>query len=160
MLKKTVTLFSLACITFIITGPFTAWMIYKQAQPPGTFSNQVIKPGKTFSQTKAAKTLAVWGTPASLDIEGVQCKLNDQLITLEKELMTVDIEGNEAVLLFAGDYTGFDRISCEGGGLEQIHLSNRYPMDKAQKMIIVSLVATPLVGGFGIFLFRRTRLSK
>ncbi|RWR12622.1 hypothetical protein QNH23_16385 [Siminovitchia fortis] len=159
MIKKTATLFSLACITFFITGPFASWMIYKKAQSPGTFSNQVIKPGETFSQMKAGKTLEVWGAPASLDIQGVQCKSGDELIELEKERTAIDIKGKEAVLLFDGDYTVFDRISCEGGGLEEIYLSNRFPMDKARKIIISLLVTTPLVGGFGIFLFRRTRSS-
>lgn len=157
MTKKTVSLFALACMTFIITGPFAAWTAYKLAQPPGTFSDQVINPGETFSQTRASKTLAVWGTPASLDIQEVECKLEDESIKLEKDRITTEIKGTEAVLLFDGNYTVFDRISCQGGGLEQIHLSNRFPMDKARKIIIASLVATPLLGGFGIFLFRRVK---
>lgn len=160
MTKRMVSLFALACMTFIIIGPFAAWTVYKLAQPPGTFSNQVIHPGETFSQTKAGKTLAVWGTPASLDVQDVQCKIGDRAIKLKKERTAIDIKGNEAILLFDGNYTLFDRISCEGDGLEKIHLSNRFPMDKAQKIMIVLLVATPLAGGLGIILFRRTRLSK
>ncbi|MCJ7843544.1 hypothetical protein MUB24_22245 [Lederbergia sp. NSJ-179] len=160
MTRKVALLLAIACMTFIIIGPFAAWMTYKLAQPPGTFTNQVISPGETFFQTKAAKTLAVWGTPANLDIQAVQCKLDDELVMLEKERTITDIKGAKAVLLFDGDYTVFDRISCEGGGLEQIHLSNRFPMDKARKIIITSLVATPLLVGFGIFLFRRIRLAR
>lgn len=160
MTKKTVSLFALSCMLFIIVGPFGAWMVYKQAQPPGQFSNQVINPGETFSSTRPSKTVAVWGTPANLDIQGVQCKLEDEPIKLEKERTTTDIKGTETVLLFDGDYTVFDRISCEGGGLEQIHMSTRFPMDKARTFMTALLVATPIVGGFGIVLFRRTRLSR
>lgn len=159
MTKKTVSLFALACMTFIVVGPFGAWMVYKQAQPPGWFSNEVINPGDTFSPTSASRTVAVWGTPATLDIQEVQCTLEDEPIKLDKERTTTDIKGAEAVLLFTndGNYTVFDRISCEGGGLAQIHMSNRFPMDKARKIIIALLVATPIVGGFGVVLFRRTR---
>lgn len=155
MTKKTVSLFAISCMLFIIVGPFAALTTYLLAQSPGTFSDQAIKPGETFSQNKAARTLEVWGTPASLDLQGVQCKLGDKSIKLENEWTAVDIKGTEAILLFQGNYTVFDRISCAGGGLEQIHLSDRFPMDKARIIIILSLVATPIAGGFGIFLFRR-----
>lgn len=160
MTRKAVSLFAIACMTFIITGPFAAWIVYKLAQPPGTFSNQVIHPGETFSQTKAGKTLAVWGAPASLEIQEVQCRVDDRPIKLKKERTTTDNKGNEVILLFDGNYTVFDRVSCEGGGLEEIHLSNRFPIDRARKIMIGSLVATPLVGGLGIVLFKRTRSFK
>lgn len=159
MTKKTVSLFALACVAFIITGPIAAWTAYKLAQPPGTFSNQVINPGEAFSPTRSSRTVEVWGTPADLDIQGVQCQLKDESIKLDTERNTTDIKGTKAVLLFVndGDYTVFDRISCEGGGLEQIYMSTRLSMDKARIIIIASLVAAPLAGGFGIVLFRRIR---
>ena len=160
MTQKTISLFALSCMLFIIIGPLAALTAYLLAQSPGTFANQAIEPGETFSQKKAARTLEVWGTPASLDIQGVQCVSGDQPIKLENERTTVNMKGTEAVLLFHGNYSVFDRISCTGGGLEQIHLSDRYPMDKARTIIISSLVATPIVGGFGIFLFRRIRLYR
>lgn len=160
MTKKTISLFAVSCMLVIIVGPLAALTAYQLAQSPGTFANRAIEPGEIFSQNKAAKTLEVWGTPASLDRQGVQCVSGDQPIELENARTTVDIKGTEAVLLFQGNYTVFDRISCAGGGLEQIHLSNKFPMDRARTIIIAALVATPIVGGYGIFLFRRVRLSR
>lgn len=157
MTRKTISLFALACLTVIITGPFGAFMAYQKAQPPGTFIHKVIEPGDSFSPTSASRTVAVWAIPSDVQVDAVNCTLDGEQIQLDQERSVTDINGTEAVLLFTnrGDYSVFDRVVCTGGGIEEIRMSARLSESNSRIMMGMSLGAIPIMAAFGYFLFKR-----
>ncbi|MFD1413945.1 hypothetical protein [Oceanobacillus jeddahense] len=51
----------------------------------------------------------------------------------------------------------FDRVQCQGGGLETIYMTSHFSDHTKNRFIIIISIATPILAGIGFILYRRNK---
>lgn len=151
---RTVSLFAIACLAALVVGPFAAWMAHEQGAMPGSFSAERHAAGEEFRVSEPGRNVGVWALPADVDRASVRCTSNGESLELA-ESRTTQLDGESAALLLDDEFLSLERLSCSGGGLQEIAISSRLAESTARTMMIGALVATPVLFVVGLVLRRR-----
>lgn len=153
-MHRTVSLFAIACLAALVVGPFAAWMAHEQGAMPGTFSAERHSAGEEFRVSEPGRNVAIWALPAEVDRASVRCTSNGELLGLAEE-RTTQVDGESAVLLLDDEFLSLERLSCSGGGVQELALSSRMAESTSRTITIGALVATPALFVVGLVLRRR-----
>lgn len=151
---RVVSLFAIACLAFLVVGPFAAWVAHERASLPGNVHQERYRPGEEFRVTEAGSSAAIWALPGDVDRGAVRCTSNGEALELAPE-NTTEIDGTTAVLLLDKEFLSLERLSCSGGGIDQLAVSTRLAESSARTLTVGALVATPILFVLGIVLRRR-----
>ncbi|WP_293781724.1 hypothetical protein [uncultured Aeromicrobium sp.] len=121
---------------------------------PGHFESTRIAAGEEYRPTRAGQQFAFWALPEDVDRGSVRCTDDGETLELA-DPATTEIDGQSAVLLIDATFTALDRVSCTGGGIDEIAVSMRVAESTARTIIIGALVATPVLFVVGLVLRRR-----
>jgi len=159
--KKVTSLLAISCMLCIIVGPLGIWIVYQKAAFPGELTASELQINESFSPADNRKTTEIWAYPATTDVNEVRCitekdREEVSLVSKNREATFLD---TEVTHLFTNDseYSHFDRIQCQGGGLESIYISSHFSDQTAHRFILAISIAAPILAGSGFILYLRNR---
>ncbi|GGP13747.1 hypothetical protein [Oceanobacillus neutriphilus] len=159
--KKVISLFAISCMLFIIVGPLAIWVIYQKATFPGELTSSEIATNETFSPADHRKATEIWAYPVTTNLNEVRCvtEKDSEEVPLNSKSTEAAFSDTKVTHLFTndGDYSHFDRIQCQDGGLESIFISSHFSDQTAHRLIIAISIATPVLVGTGFILYRRNQ---
>lgn len=159
--KKVVALFAISCMLCITVGPMAIWVVYQKAAFPGELTSSEIATSENFSPADHRKDAEIWAYPVTTNLNEVHCvtEKDGQEIPLNSKNTEVAFSDTKVTHLFTndGEYSHFDRIQCQGGGLESIFISSHFSGQTAYRLIIAVSIATPVLVGTGFILYRRNQ---
>ncbi|WP_339177388.1 hypothetical protein [Oceanobacillus sp. FSL W7-1293] len=159
--KKVTSLLAISCMLCIIVGPLGIWKVYQKAAFPGDLTANELEINEPFSPADNRKTTEIWAYPATTNTNEVRCmtEKDREKVSLDSKNTEVTFSDTEVTHLFTndGEYSHFDRIQCQGEGIESIYISSHFSDQTALRFILALSIATPVLAGTGFILYRRNQ---